>query len=59
MKWIKLVILTLVLIVSVIIAYNQISYGQSGQYCSYWDDRVLCRDNPVNCICDIIIEPPK
>ncbi len=58
MRWIKVVILALVLIVSVIIGYTQISYGQSGQYCGYWNGD-SCPEPAVNCICPIIIEPPQ
>lgn len=58
MNKIKAIILALALIVSIIVGYTQISFGQSGQYCSTWNGHD-CVGDPSNCMCPIIIEPPQ
>ena len=60
---VKLIVLALVLIVAGMVGYTKISFGEepSDQYCATYNlqDPRICYDKPLNCMCEIVVPPPK
>ncbi len=59
MKWIKLTLIILLVIVSVVIAFVNYSKAQSTPTRTWIPEPGICEPPATNCFNDVIIEPPQ